>query len=234
MTDWNSIRALVTGASRGLGFALSQGLRKRGARVAMVARTSGPLEEAAKQIGGHAIVADVGAPNAATLIAARARELMGGVDLLIHNASVLGPIPLQQLADTAPDQFREVFEVNVFGPQRLTNALLGAMRKDNHGTIAVISSDAAIDAYPTWGVYGASKAALDHLIRIQAAELDGTGIKLAAFDPGEMNTQMHAEALPDADPATLREPQEVAEQLLSRLGAVENGQRIRLAEVSEC
>lgn len=140
----------------------------------------------------------------------------------IHNASVLGPVPLALVADTSVKDFVQAFEVNVLGPFALTRALLGAMLLRESGRIVTVSSDAAVSAYPSWGAYGASKAALDHLSRILAAELEGTGVSVLAIDPGEMDTRMHQDALPEADRASLARPAWVAAQVARLLdrGAV--------------
>jgi NAD(P)-dependent dehydrogenase (short-subunit alcohol dehydrogenase family) len=214
---------LVTGASRGLGFELSRTLARGGAKVAMVARDERVLAEAVARIrseGGiaEAIGADVGDPLAGVRIAARTHAVLGAPSVVIHNASTLGTVPLPLLGDTDPRVFAETFAVNVIGPFALTRALVGAMVMAGSGVIVHISSDAAVEAYPRWGAYGASKAALDHLARIWGAELDGTGVRVLAIDPGEMDTQMHADALPEADPAGLQRPAEVAARIVALLG----------------
>ncbi len=164
-------------------------------------------------------MADVGTDDA-NAIAARAMALAGGpFDLIVHDASTLGPVPMPELADLSDDDLLRVFQVNTLGPQRLTRALLGAMRTLGRGTLVAISSDAAVEAYPTWGAYGASKAALDHLHRVLRAELDGSGIRVFAIDPGEMDTEMHAAALPEADRSQLAEPADVAARILDALQA---------------
>jgi NAD(P)-dependent dehydrogenase (short-subunit alcohol dehydrogenase family) len=118
--------------------------------------------------------------------------------------------------------------VNLVGPFRLTRVLAGPMVLAGSGTIVNISSDAAVQAYPKWGAYGVSKAALDHLGRIWAAELEGTGVRVLTIDPGEMNTRMHADAVPDADPATLQDPLAVARRIVDRIegGAYISGARL--------
>lgn len=185
-----------------------------------MARHAAALEEVVAEIeafGGRAValVADVGAPDPSGLVA---RALAHGpIDLLIHNASTLGPVPMPPLAELPDGSLSDVFEVNALGPQRITRALLGTMRSQPEAAIVSISSDAAVEAYPGWGAYGSSKAALDHLMRVLAAELADTHVRVVAVDPGEMDTQMHADALPDADPSTLADPGDVAAQLLSLL-----------------
>jgi NAD(P)-dependent dehydrogenase (short-subunit alcohol dehydrogenase family) len=227
---------VVTGGSRGLGRALAAELARAGARVVLVARERGPLDEAVAAIrarGGeaHGVVADVGAGiggendadhganDGATVIAGQAAALVGRVDLLINNASTLGPVPLRLLLDTDCEDLSRALAVNLVGPFRLTKAIVGSMVLRGHGTVLNISSDAAVEAYERWGAYGASKAALDHLTRIWAAELAGTGVRVLAVDPGEMNTRMHAQAMPDADPAALADPARVAARIVEWLCA---------------
>ena len=192
-------------------------LGRRGAALALVARGAETLEQVVSElrqqdIDAHGIAADVGDPLAATTIAAQAQRLLGGIDVLINNASTLGPTPLRSLNDTEPDDMTQVFAVNLLGPFRLMRALAPAMAlAQRHAVIVNISSDAATSAYPTWGAYGASKAALEHLTRIWAAELPE--VAMLSIDPGEMRTQMHADAMPDANPATLADPAEVAKRI---------------------
>jgi NAD(P)-dependent dehydrogenase (short-subunit alcohol dehydrogenase family) len=226
--------ALITGASRGLGLALARELAGSGVRVAMVARDAREIEAAAEALRaeGHdaiAIADDVGDPDAAWRIAGQVHALLGTPDVVIHNASALGPVPLAALADTAPATFAATFATNVFGPFALTRALVGAMVLRGWGTFVFISSDAAVEAYPTWGAYGASKAALDHLGRIWAAELEGTGVRVVAIDPGEMDTRMHADAVPDADRSALASPDDVARRIVDGLRGVPSGARVSAA-----
>jgi NAD(P)-dependent dehydrogenase (short-subunit alcohol dehydrogenase family) len=230
----SGVAALVTGASRGLGKELARTLAQKGARVVLVAREAGPLEEVALEIsalGGtaHALPADIGDKEAIHAIAGAAAALVGPIDLLIHNASTLGKTPLPLLLDTECEDLGRVLEVNLVGPFRLTKVIAGSMALRRRGTIIHISSDAAVNAYPNWGAYGLSKAALDHLSRTWAAELEGTGVQVYSVDPGEMNTRMHAEAIPDADPATRADPAGVAERivgLLTREAPLPSGSRI--------
>jgi len=232
--------ALITGASRGLGRALALELAKshEGIEIVLVARHAGPLEEVAQEVreaGGrpHAIVADVSRGSDIAEVAARAQSLVGRVELLINNASSLGPVPLPELADLERGAMEAVFATNVFGPARLIKSLVAAMRLGAGGSVVNISSDAAVEAYPGWGAYGASKAALDHLTRVWAAELEGEGVRFVAVDPGEMNTQMHADAIPEADPLQLQSPELVARRIVSIVRGVElvpNGSRVAAAE----
>ncbi|WP_437730221.1 SDR family NAD(P)-dependent oxidoreductase [Sorangium sp. So ce1335] len=233
--------ALVTGASRGLGAALARELARRGAKVVLVARERAPLEAVADEItreGGvaHALAADVGDKGQTYAIAGAAAALVGPIDLLVHNASTLGKTPLPILLDTECEDLGRVLEVNVVGPFRLTKVIAGAMALRRRGVVVHISSDAAVNAYPRWGAYGVSKAALDHLSRTWAAELEGTGVSFYAVDPGEMDTRMHAEAIPDVDPSTLANPADVARRivgLVARAGEVPSGARLEAASLPE-
>lgn len=226
--------ALVTGASRGLGAELAAELARRGAKVVLVARGKEDLEAVAARIkeqGGeaHALPADVGDKEATHAIAGAAAALVGPLDILVHNASTLGPVPLRLLLDTECEDLGRALEVNVVGPFRLTKAVAGGMALRGGGLVVHVSSDAATNAYPRWGAYGVSKAALDHLSRSWAAELEGTGVRVVAIDPGEMNTRMHADAAPDADPTTLADPALVAAKiagLVARAEAVPSGARL--------
>ena len=228
-----AIGALVTGASRGLGAALAHQLAAQGARVALVARGADELArrvEAIRKDGGdaHAIAADVGDKNAAHAIAATAAAVVGPISLLINNASSLGHVPLRMLLDTDCEALEAALEVNVVGPLRLTKLVVPSMVLRGEGLVVNVTSDAAIEAYPGWGAYGSTKAALEQMGRILGAELEGTGVRVITVDPGEMNTRMHADALPDADPSSLLSPDVVAERVLRLVrdaGALPNGAR---------
>jgi NAD(P)-dependent dehydrogenase (short-subunit alcohol dehydrogenase family) len=214
--------ALITGASRGLGRALAEALAAKGARVAMVARESGPLHDAVATIrarGGiaHAVVGDLGNKESIHKIAGQAQGLVGEIGIAIHNASTLGPTPLRLLLDTECEDLAAVLETNLVGPFRLTKLLAGAMAVRGAGVLVHISSDAAVEPYPRWGAYGVSKAGQDHLSRILGAELEGTGVRVLAVDPGEMDTAMHAAAIPDADRATLSRPADVAARIVAMI-----------------
>jgi NAD(P)-dependent dehydrogenase (short-subunit alcohol dehydrogenase family) len=229
--------ALITGASRGLGRALAEQLARRGARVALVARDARPLGEVVAAIRGaggdaHAIAGDIADKSAIHAIAGQAQGLIGEINIAIHNASTLGPTPLRLLLDTECEDLAHVLETNLVGPFRLTKVLAGAMAIRGAGTIVHVSSDAAVEAYPRWGAYGVSKAAQDHLSRILAAELDGTGVRVLAVDPGEMDTVMHAAAIPDADRAALARPEDVAARIVEMIeddARVTSGARLSAA-----
>jgi len=222
--DLDGMSALVTGGSQGLGRALGLALGRAGARVVLVARHAEPLAAVVAEIraaGGeaHAIAADVADQEAAFKIAGQAAALVGPIDLLVNNASTLGPVPLRLLLDTDCEDLERALAVNLVGPFRLTKAIAGPMVLRGRGTIVNITSDAATEAYARWGAYGASKAALEQLARIWAAELGDTGVRVLTVDPGEMDTRMHADAIPDADRAQLGDPARVAARILALVRA---------------
>src|SRR6185437_1918107 len=163
----------------------------------------------------HGIAADVADKDAAAAIAGQAAALVGPIDLLVNNASTLGPVPLRLLLDTDCEDLERALAVNLVGAFRLTKAIAGPMVLRGAGTIVNVTSDAATEAYERWGAYGASKAALEQLGRVWAAELAGTGVRLYTVDPGEMDTRMHADAIPEADRAELSDPARVADRLLA-------------------
>jgi NAD(P)-dependent dehydrogenase (short-subunit alcohol dehydrogenase family) len=231
---------LVTGASRGLGRELARVLSREGARVVMVARGEDALEAAARAIqaeGGeaHAIAADVGDKDAVLSIAGRAQALVGSIDLVVHNASILGPLPMPLLLDTACEDFGAVLEANLLGPFRLTKALASGMALRKRGLVVHVTSDAAVEGYPRWGAYGVSKAALEQLGRVWATELQGR-VRFLNIDPGEMDTKMHADAMPEADRATLARPLDVAERIVAIVRAADSlssGARVTASGSSE-
>jgi NAD(P)-dependent dehydrogenase (short-subunit alcohol dehydrogenase family) len=224
--------AIVTGASRGLGRALAVELARRGTRVILVGRAEGALAEVEASIRGaggeaHALVADVGDKHAVYPLAATAAALVGPIDLLVNNASELGPTPLRPLLDTECEDLERVLAVNLVGPFRLSKVIAGAMALRRRGTLLFVSSDASVNAYSGWGAYSVSKAAADHLARLLAVELGPFGVRSFSVDPGEMDTAMHRAALPDADPATLSRPEDVAARIVDLLGReLSNGARI--------
>jgi NAD(P)-dependent dehydrogenase (short-subunit alcohol dehydrogenase family) len=203
-------RVLITGGTSGLGLALVQELSARGARVAFVARTAERVAAVAREYSAHGIVGDVAQKHDIHRIALQAAGLLGGLDVLVNNASDLGPTPLALLGDTECEDFERALVTNVLGPFRLTKALLGSLAasaREGRGSVVLnISSDAAVNAYARWGAYGSSKAALAHLTRIWNEEMAPHGVKFLALDPGDMDTPLHALAIPDADRAMLKQP----------------------------
>ena len=223
------IRALVTGGTSGLGLALVKELTARGAEVAFLARQRERVERVARDLPGtHGIVGDVSAKDDTHRIVLQALGELGGLELLINNASDLGPAPLALLGDTDCEDLERALATNLVGPFRLTKALLGALsasaRAGRGAVVLNISSDAAINAYPMWGAYSAGKAGLHHLSQIWDGELAGENIRVLSVDPGDMDTPMHAQAVPDADPSTLKRPEAAAHELLALIAATIAGQ----------
>ena len=205
--------AIVTGASRGLGRALARSLSDDGWSVVVDARDAEALDRAAAELGPEAVrtvPGDVSDPAHRGALVAAALEL-GGIDLLVNNASVLGPSPQPSLADYPLDVFARVYEVNVVAPLALTQLALPHLRA-NGGVVVNITSDAAVEAYEGWGGYGSSKAALEQLGNILAAE--EPDVHVYTFDPGDMRTQMHQEAFPGEDISDRPEPETVVPALL--------------------
>jgi NAD(P)-dependent dehydrogenase (short-subunit alcohol dehydrogenase family) len=220
-TKLKELRVAVTGGTSGLGLALVRLLAARGARVAFVARTARAIELTANATGAFGIIGDVGRKGDIYPIALQITGNLGGLDVLINNASSLGPTPLAPLADTDCEELGQALAVNLLAPFRLTKALFGALAASaRHGRGALvinISSDAAINPYSGWGAYGASKAALRHLTAIWAEEAKVDGVRFLSIDPGDMDTPLHALAIPDADPMTLRRPEESAAEVVETI-----------------
>src|SRR6185369_10050514 len=196
--DISGTATMITGASRGLGQALALELARQGARLVLVSRHLAGLQPVVRRIreaGGeaHALEADIGAKDEVYPLAGAAAALVGPIDLLIHNASELGPTPLRLLLDTECEDFERVLAVNLLGPFRLSRVIAGSMALRERGTIVHVSSDASVN-------------------------------------PGEMDTEMHRAALPDANPATLLQPSVVASRIaaLIRANTVESGARLEL------
>lgn len=217
-TFWKDKHVLITGGTSGLGKALAIQLTHLGAKVAVIARTESNLKTLTQQhpaiIG---IQGDVSVKDQIHPLAAEMHTRLGDVDILLHVASTLGPTPLRLLVDTECEDLEQVLQTNLIGPFRLTKALLPAMLLKGRGIVVNISSDAAVSAYPRWGSYSISKAALDHQTRIFDEELKDQGVRFLAIDPGDMNTPMHFAAIPNADPQSLRDPADSAQRIISLL-----------------
>ena len=218
----DGLRVAITGGTSGLGLALVRTLDARGARVAFCARTAARVAEVARELPRtHGIVADVSHKDAIYPLAMQFTSALDGLDVLVNNASALGPVPLASLADTECEDLEHALATNLVAPFRLTRALLGALAasaRERGGAVVVnVSSDAAINPYPNWGAYGASKAALVHLTHIWREELAEEGFRFIAFDPGDMDTPLHALAIPGADTRTLRHPEDAAHELVARI-----------------
>jgi NAD(P)-dependent dehydrogenase (short-subunit alcohol dehydrogenase family) len=203
--------ALITGASRGLGRAAARALADRGWSVVADARREDDLADAHRKYPGVAAIAgDVTSPGHRADLAAAVRGL-GRLDVLVNNASSLGPSPLPPLRQYELGELRRVYETNVLAPLALIQLLTGQLEAAG-GAIINISSDAAVEAYPGWGGYGSSKAALDQLTAVLAAE--ESGLRCYAFDPGDMRTEMHQQAFPGEDISDRPEPDSVVPALL--------------------
>lgn len=211
--------AIVTGASQGLGAALAAGLADAGWSVVIDARHGLPLEEAAAAIRSRAkggtrlttVVGDVTDPEHRRWLVAAARSL-GGVDLVVNNASSLGPSPLPRLDSVPPASLRQLFDVNVVAPLALVQEAMAPLMASPDPRVVNVTSDAAVEAYDGWGGYGSSKAALDHLSAVLAAE--HPRLRVWAFDPGDMRTQMHQDAFPGEDISDRPDPATVVPVLL--------------------
>jgi NAD(P)-dependent dehydrogenase (short-subunit alcohol dehydrogenase family) len=203
-------RAVVTGASRGLGATVSRFLAAEGFDLVLTGRTEAPLERLTRDLArpGRAIVAVAGAiedPDHRRSIRTEVERRGGGLDLLVNNASELGPSPLPPLVDLPLEAFRRILEVNLVAPLALVQQLADPLAR-RRGLVVNVSSDAAIGGYPGWGGYGASKAGLDLLSKTLAAELVPRGISVVSVDPGDMRTAMQQAAYPGQDISDRPEP----------------------------
>lgn len=205
--------ALITGASRGLGLATARVLARRGWSLVLDARGGQELVSATADLGAVVLSGDVSDPDhRAALVTAVAQ--LEGLDLLLNNASLLGPSPQPALRDYPLDVLRRVYEVDVIAPLALVQALLPELRRRS-GVVVNVSSDAAAEAYEGWGGYGSAKAALDHLSAVLAVE--EPDLRVHAFDPGDMRTQLHQQAFPGEDISDRPEPETVVPALLRLL-----------------
>jgi NAD(P)-dependent dehydrogenase (short-subunit alcohol dehydrogenase family) len=223
--------AIVTGSSKGLGKATARRLLQHGLRVIIDGRDRDGLEAARAELDRFgeivAIPGNVADKDHVHQLIAAAKSF-GRLDLLINNASTLGQTPLPRIDQLSEPVFDELFTVNVFAPIHLMQHALPLMLRGNVATIVNITSDAAAAAYPGWGGYGASKAALEHLSRVFAEELSQTPVRVLVVDPGDMNTEMHRAAVPDADPASLIDPDDAAGALVDAI-AKADGRFARLS-----
>ncbi|NUR96785.1 MAG: SDR family oxidoreductase, partial [Kribbellaceae bacterium] len=222
--------ALITGASAGLGLALAHGLADRGWALVIDARGAEALKDAADALADRTdvvpLAGDVTDPEHRADLLDAITEL-GRLDLLVNNASYLGPSPLQPLAVADLDELRRVYEVDVLAPIALTQLLLPALTAAS-GVLINISSDAAVEAYETWGGYGSAKAALDHATRVLAAE--HPALSVYAVDPGDLRTAMHQAAFPGEDISDRPEPVTVVPAFLQLLDSRPESGRYRAAE----
>jgi NAD(P)-dependent dehydrogenase (short-subunit alcohol dehydrogenase family) len=218
--------AIVTGASRGLGLALAAGLAGAGWRLVVDARNGDALAEALWGLPGEhaAVPGDVTDPaHRAALVEAAQR--LGGPDLLVNNAGILGPSPQPPLSRYPLPALREVYEVNVFAPLALTQAALPALRAQA-GAVVNVTSDAAVEPYPGWGGYGSAKAALEQASRVLAAE--EPALRVWWVDPGDLRTRMHQEAFPGEDISDRPLPESVVPAFLKLVADRPESGRVRL------
>ena len=232
VSDLTGLSVAITGGTSGLGLALVRRLAAGGARIAFVARSAPAVMRIAKETGAHGIVGDIRRKDDIYAIALQITGALGGLNVLVNNASSLGATPLAPLADTDCEDFEQALVVNVLGAFRLTKALFGALaaaaRNGDTALVINISSDASLNAYPGWGAYGASKAALRQMTAIWAEEAMADGVRFVSIDPGDMDTPLHALAVPDADPSTLKRPEHSAGEIVD---AIRMASRARPSDV---
>lgn len=214
--------AIVTGASKGLGRAIARELARVGLSLVIDARGAEALGEVERELAPlvpvAAVPGDVADLAHVHRMVETAEQRFGRIDLVVNNASTIGRSPLPALDQLSPATFDRIFATNVFAPLHLIQHALPIMRRHG-GTIVNVSSDAAMEAYPGWGGYGSAKAALEHMSRILAAELEGSGISVIVADPGDMDTELHRLAVPEADASSLADPSAVAPALLRAIAA---------------
>jgi NAD(P)-dependent dehydrogenase (short-subunit alcohol dehydrogenase family) len=228
--------AIVTGASRGLGQALAEGLAREGWSVVIDGRDATALETAAGRLepllaarsACRALAGDITDPAHRRDLAAAAAEL-GGLDLLINNAGTLGTSPLPSLGDYPLDDLRVAFEVNVVAPLGVTQAALPLLLASPRPRLLNITSDAAVEAYEGWGGYGAGKAALDHISAVFGAEYPA--VSVWAVDPGDLRTAMHQAAFPGEDISDRPEPETVVPAFLDLIRSDRPSGRYRASEL---
>jgi NAD(P)-dependent dehydrogenase (short-subunit alcohol dehydrogenase family) len=225
--------ALLTGASHGLGRALARTLAADGWRLVIDARGAGDLNSLARELAGRttvrAIPGDIADDAHRHALIAAVADL-GRLDLLVNNASTLGPTPLPHLDAADLDAVRAVYDVNVIAPLALTQLALPWLREADTGTIVNITSDAAVDGYEGWGAYGSSKAALEQWGNVLAAE--EPNVRVYTFDPGDMRTQMHQNAFPGEDISDRPEPETVVPAFVALLHTLPPSGRFRAADLA--
>ena len=219
--------ALVTGGSTGLGRALSSELARQGWRVITDGRSQEKFKDAGLPAAVTVVVGDLTAADHRDRLRTEV-ERHGRLDLLVHNASTLGPLPMRPLAEADIADLTHVWRTNIGGPLVLTSALLPWLLEAD-GVLLSISSDAAVHHYETWGLYGASKAALDHVTLTYAAE---TGLRAYAVDPGDMRTAMHQDAFPGEDISDRPLPETVVPHILALLDARPESGRYQAGDFS--
>ena len=210
---------MLTGASRGLGRALALEFAREGAKgLALVARNHSKLEEVeklARRTASRSVILPIAgdiqrSEEIERVIGVTYDNFDGRLDVLVNNASTLGPTPMPMLVDYAPDDFRRVLETNLVSPFLFIKKTLSALI-ESHGSVINVTSDVGRHGYPGWGAYGISKFGIEGLSRTWAAELKEAGVRVNLVDPGDMNTDMHRSAEPDEDPNQWANPEDVTE-----------------------
>lgn len=209
---------MITGASKGLGKALAFAFADAGAKLAIVARGAKKLAEVKKELeqkGAEvlAMTGDMSNPRDVERFVATTEATFGHIDVLINNASIFGPSPAPYLLDYPEEDFVNVLSVNTVGPFLVTRRVIAGMLTRGKGSVINVSSEAGRVGYAGWGAYGISKFALEGLSQTWADEVDGTGVRVNTVDPGEMDTDMHREAVPDCD-YELADPKDVVDVFL--------------------
>jgi short-subunit dehydrogenase len=210
---------LITGASRGLGLEIARLAARRTMPLILTARGGAALEDARRELSALtevvALPGDVADREHAERLVRAGLERFCRIDVLVNNASSIGPSPMPALDAYPQEVLAEVYRVNVLAPLHLAQLVLPGMRERGEGAIISVTSDAGVQAYPGWGGYGSSKAALEQLSRVLAAEMEGSGVRVYIVDPGDMNTQMHREAEPGVDLSHLPGPEVSAPAFLT-------------------
>ncbi|KZZ83010.1 SDR family NAD(P)-dependent oxidoreductase [Bacillus sp. SJS] len=229
---------MITGGSKGLGRALALTFAKKGARIAVCARGKHELnllEREIIELGGEvlAVQANISIAEEADRFVSLAEEAYGYIDVLINNASIFGPGPLQ-LADYTENAFKEVLEVNILNPFLMTKRVLSGMLIRQQGSIINLTSEAGKTGFAEWGAYGISKFAVEGMTQTWADELKDTGVRMNMVDPGEMDTEMHRTAVPDCDYdlANPLDHLDIFLYLASNQSALINGQRFEAQSFS--
>lgn len=231
---------MITGASRGLGRALTLAFAKEGARLSICARSEECLltvKKEAEALGAEvlAIAADVANSRDVERFVATTEKAYGHIDVLINNASILGPSPMPMLLDYPEEDFIDVMRINVFSTFLVTRRVIPGMLERNEGSIINVTSEAGHTGYAGWGAYGISKFAVEGLTETWADELSHTNIRVNMVDPGEMDTEMHKLAVPDCD-YSLAKPEDVVDiflYLASTKSESSNGQRFEAQSEGE-
>lgn len=236
----NNKVVMITGASRGLGRALTLAFAKEGARLSICARSEEGLlkvKKEAEAIGAEvlAITADISNSRDVERFVATTENAYGQIDVLINNASILGPSPMPMLLDYPEEDFAEVLRVNAVSTFLVTRRVIPGMLERNNGSIINVTSEAGNTGYAGWGAYGISKFAVEGLTETWADELSHTNVRVNMVDPGEMDTEMHRLAVPDCD-YPLAKPEDVVDIFLYLASAKSegmNGQRFEAQSEGE-